>query len=146
MPVVPSGLLGLPIPSGASEMPVRYGGLIRSEDDRPRHCELIRHPSSAVPQVLVGEIRRIDCGSELPAFEGEALSLGAVRHLASNSGLKEICFNGKDAVVLFAAGMGTCSVRRHNVYFQTATVCSSFKHPRQGQTHIVRRKMDTVSI
>ena len=48
----------------------------------------------------------------------------------------------KDAVVSFAAGVGTCSVRRHDVYFQTGTVCSSFKH----QTHIVRRKMDTVSI
>ena len=90
-------------------------------------------------QVEVLEIRPIACGEELPAFEGEALSLGAVRQCASTIGLSEVYFNEQLGVVSFATDASDSQSPRLNVYYATGTVID---HRTQHDVPRVRRKMD----
>jgi len=108
-----------------------------SASEHPEWC--LKSPS----QVVVKEIRKVHCGVDRPAFEGEALSLGGVRHLASRAELSEVYFSEQDAVVSFAADAHAPRSARLHVYFQTGTVCCAFEHPRQGPMHAVRRKVDS---
>jgi hypothetical protein len=111
-----------------------------SASQHPEWC--LKSPS----QVVVQEIRKIECGVDLPAFEGEALSLGGVRHLANRTGLAEVYFDEQNAVVSFAADANAPDSGRVDVYFLTGTVCSIFEHPRQGTMRAVRRKVDLDSL
>eukprot|EP00961_Rhodomonas_salina_P250279 3383451-Rhodomonas_salina.2 len=54
-------------------------------------------------QVEVLEVRSIACGDNLPAFEGEAMSLAVVRQKArQTNGLVEVYFNQQQNIVSFA--------------------------------------------
>jgi len=110
-----------------------------TNSSHPEWC--LKHSS----QVQVVDIRKIECGVQLPAFEGEALSLGAVRHRARQAGLLEIFFNDQSGVVSFAVD-ATPQSACHHVYYLTGTVLSSFHHPRQGATQVVRRKVDAIKL
>ena len=111
-----------------------------SASANPEWC--LKSPS----QVVVQEIRKIQCGDDLPAFEGEAISLGSVRRLATRIGLAEVSFDEQHGVVSFAADVNACNSARIDVYFLTGTVCSVYQHPRQGTMRAVRRKADLSSL
>ena len=64
-----------------------------SRSDHPEWC--LKSPS----QVKVLEVRPIACGAGLPAFEGETMSLGAVRQIAVSAGLEEVYFGEAVSVV-----------------------------------------------
>jgi hypothetical protein len=103
----------------------------------PEWC--VKNPS----QLEVLDIRRVQCGSELPAFEGERLSLFVVRQLAHKAGLAEVYLNEQVGVVCFARDAETPQRGRHAVYYRTGTVCSTFQHPWSDveKAHqLVRRK------
>ena len=104
-----------------------------SRSDHPEWC--LKSPS----QVKVLDVRPIACGAGLPAFEGEAMSLGAVRQIAASAGLAEVYFNEAVSVVSFATNAALAESPRVNVYFSTGTVVD---HPMQDRTALVRRKVD----
>ena len=104
-----------------------------SRSDHPEWC--LKSPS----QVKVLDVRPIACGAGLPAFEGEAMSLGAVRQIAASAGLAEVYFNEAVSVVSFATNAAVAESPRVNVYFSTGTVVD---HPMQDRTALVRRKVD----
>ena len=110
-------------------------------------CRAERTSSSPYPewclksarQVEVLEIRSIACGSRLPAFEGENISLAVVRQKAKQAGLEEVHFSQQHSVASFATDAANFESPRVNVYYETGTVID---HPRHAHVELVRRKVD----
>lgn len=77
-------------------------------------------------------------------------SISAVRKLAKECGLEEICLNEASRVISFRRVSSSnkrsisdnATPARYNVYYSTGTVSTSLDHPRQGKTQLFRRNVD----
>eukprot|EP00966_Prymnesium_polylepis_P278746 6439555-Prymnesium_polylepis.1 len=99
------------------------------------------HPEwclKSTDQVEVLEVRPIPCGDELPAFEGEAMSLGTVRQHAASDGLYEVYFSAQLGVVSFASDAALADGSRVDVYYETGTVID---RTQRNRTALVLRKV-----
>ncbi|GFH57857.1 hypothetical protein CTEN210_14333 [Chaetoceros tenuissimus] len=71
-----------------------------------------------------------------------ALSLEAIRSIASRHGYEEVQFNETSRVIAFEKNTSNGGSVRFNIYYTTGTVATCLDHPRSGKTQLFRRDQD----
>ena len=109
-----------------------------SRSGKPEWC--LKDPR----QVEVIDVRQIAAGDRLPAFEGEVLSLPAVRNAAGAEELQEVYHKMEDGVVSFVADAQAADSPRVDVYYSTGT---AVVRPKKGSNRrYVMRGVDSIGL